>query len=190
MSETVDSKKETPPHKNAKGGKCDCKIGIDHNTKVPPHKDHEGRNCSGPIVFDAKNLFHGKRFCSWCHREESYSPVEITVIFRKDVTETAAVGFIMDLKLKGQASTIVADKARGIVTKKDIVAVTVSAGLAGGSIEEWIVELEKRSDVVWAAVRSMVVSFPNYQALAEQPKSAKAGRKGGEENFPDEFSGV
>ena len=189
MSEMTD-KKETPPHKNAKGEKCDCKIGIDHNTKVSPHKDHEGRDCKGPIAFDVKGPLHGKRYCSWCRREENYSPVEITVIFRKGVTETAATGFIMDFKLKGQASTIVADKARGIVTKKDIVAVTVSAGLAGGSIEEWMAELEKRSDVVWAAVRSMVVSFPNYQALAEQPRPAKAGRKGSEEGFPDEFSGV
>lgn len=188
MSETAD-KKETPPHKNAKGEKCDCKIGIDHNTKVSPHKDRDGRNCSGPMTFDSRPL-QGKRLCSWCRREESYSATEITVIFQKGVTETAATGFIMDFKLKGHASTIIPDKARGIAVNKDVVAVTVLAGLAGGSTDEWILELEKRSDLVWASIRRMVVSFTNYEALAEQPKPAKAGRKGGEESFPDEFSGV
>ena len=189
MSETAD-KKEAPPHKNAKGEECRCKIGMNHNTKPSPHKDNEGRDCNGPFVFDEKIPLQGKRFCSWCRREESYSATEITVIFRKGVAETAATGFIMDFKLKGHAATIIPDKTRGIATKKDVVAVTVLVGLAGGNVEEWIAELEKRSDLVLAAIRYMVVSFPNYQALAERPKPAKAGRKGDEEKFPDEFSGV
>lgn len=174
-------------HKDAKNADCTCKIGMNHNTKPKPHKDRDERDCHGPFTFEAKVPLHGKRLCSWCRREESYSPIEITVIFKKGVSEVSAAKFMMDFKLNAEAPVIVNDQARGIVTKKDVVAITVA--IPGPSPEAWIAEFEKCRDLVAAAMRVMVVHFTNYDALVAEPKDKKSGKVGGE-GFPEEFSGV
>ena len=104
-------------HKDAKNADCTCKVGMNHNTKPSAHKDRDERDCHGPFTFEAGVPLHGKRLCSWCRREEFYSPTEITVIFKKGLTEAAAVKFMMDFILNAQAPVIVNDLARGIVTK-------------------------------------------------------------------------
>lgn len=174
-------------HKDAKNADCTCKTGMNHNTKPSPHKDRDGRDCHGQFTFETKVPLHGKRFCSWCQREEFYSPVEITVIFKKGVSEVSAVKFMMDFKLNAETPVIVNDQARGIVTKKDMVAITVA--IPGPSPEAWVAEFEKCQDLIAAAMRVMVVRFTNYDALVERPKVQKSGKITGED-FPKEFSGV
>lgn len=171
-------------HKNAKNEDCTCKAGVNHNTKSSPHKDGDERTCYGPFTYSRGAA--GQRLCNWCRREETYSPVEIIVVFKKGVTDAQATEFLLGFSVDGHSPEISRDASKNIQEKKGIVAVHVHIPLASGkSCEEWVAELEK-GEPVWFASRVMMTSFPNYLALPASADPSAEHRQGGRD-FPDEF---
>ena len=174
-------------HRDSKGDECTCKVGMNHNTKSSPHKDGDGRLCSGPFIIA---ILSGKRTCSWCRREESYSPTEIVIVFKKGRSVGEAGNFIMNFKLNDYAPVFVQDKARNVVEKNGLVAVTVAIPLAAGKMpEEWMSEAEK-SELVWFASRVMVVSFSATAELTPETGLARRKRPGAPPDFPDELQEI
>ena len=174
-------------HRNSKGEECTCRIDANHNTKSSPHKDGDGQPCSGPFIIA---LLSGKRTCSWCRREESYSPTELVIVFKKGRSVGEAGNFIMNFKLNDYAPLFVQDKARNVVEKNGLVAMTVAIPIvAGKTLEEWMSEAEK-SELVWYASRVMIASFP---AVAEAPPEARLARRKSPDappDFPDELQKI
>ena len=161
-------------------------------TKTGPpfsHKDADGRLCKGPFII---SLSADKRTCSWCRREESYSPTEIVIVFKKGVSAVAARNFINDFKLNNCALRFVEDKARSVVEKNGLVAVMVAILPAFGKTpEEWIFEAEK-AELIWFASRVMVVSFSAFVELTP-PKAialVKKKQSTAPPDFPDEFQKI
>lgn len=172
-------------HKDAKNEDCTCKIGINHNTKPSPHKDRDGRECRGPF-----SIMGGKRMCSWCRREETYSPTEMMIIFKKGISAVAAVDFLTkQFRCSGHEATIIQDKTRNIVENNEIVAITVLIAYAGGNAEEWIAQLEKQNELVRLAARVMTVSYPQL-VLSESTSLMPRKKDRPPEDFPHEFEGV
>lgn len=81
----------------------------------------------------------------------------------------------------------VQDKARNVVEKNGLVAVTVAIPLAAGKTpEEWMFEAEK-SELVWFASRVMVVSFPTATESTPDTGPVRKEHPGAPSDFPDEF---
>lgn len=172
-------------HKNSKNEECTCKIGVNHNLKPSPHKDGDGRPCSGPFTFSV--IHEGLRACNWCRREESYSPSEVIIVFKKGVSSGEAANFIMQFRVNNYAPFFIKDKSRNIAEKDGIVAVTVSIPLASGKTPEaWLAEAEK-SELVWFASRVMVARFPTFSEPAPATEPRRKNRGEGSPDFPDEF---
>lgn len=181
-------------HKDAKGEACSCRINADHNTKPSPHKDREGRMCSGPFVFETgASAVLGRRFCSWCRRVECYSHLEIVVIFRKGISAAQAFQFLMETKIADASITVVrrlnADGQYAIVEKDGLVSITVSIPSSSAGPDVWIQEFEKHQEVVYAAIRVMLVLFSDSEHTPLPAKTAAPRRKS-IGNLPEEFPGL
>lgn len=179
------------PHKNTKKEICTCEIGMNHNTASSPHKDDEGTGCRGAFEFknperrsEAEWIRFAKRSCRLCRREETYSPIEIIIVFKEGTSDIQAGEFILNFRIGEHSAMIINDPTRNIVKKNDTVAITVSiAAAAGKSVDEWITEIEQQ-EPVWFASPRMIVAYPDPFALPTAVHEPMQERKS---DFPDEF---
>ena len=182
-SERRESTLDGKSHKNSRNEFCQCKINLHHSTIPSPHYDQDNRVCKGPLQ-DLIDIESGIiRSCTWCGRSEKYIQNEIIIIFKKGILPAEAENFVKHVL---HNNTKLEKKA--LLVGSGLVAIRATFETKHSSAAEWIDIVERRGDLILAAIPPMNIVFETTSDNQKKVriKSATSKRRGPEEP-PSEF---